>query len=100
PGEIWYQITLCDWFRFPNAHWLRARWACWLAVHGSILLEGSFAFVIWTRLRLPLVLLMMTLHVVIIILFCNALFVFNLAAIAALCAFLTTNDFARIRAAL
>jgi uncharacterized membrane protein YphA (DoxX/SURF4 family) len=98
-GEIWYQITLCDWFRFPNAEWLRARWTCWLAVHGSLLLEGSFPFLVWTRLRLPLVLLMMTLHVVITVLFCNALFFFNFAAIAALCGFLKTTDFARVRRA-
>jgi len=76
-GEIWYQITLCDWFRFPNADWLRTRWTCWLAVHGSLLLEGSFPLLVWTRLRLPLVLLMITLHVVITVLFCNALFFFN-----------------------
>jgi HTTM domain len=92
-GEIWYQITLCDWFRFSNVDWFRTRWVCWLAVHGSLLLEGSFAFLVWTRLRLPLVLLMMTLHVVITILFCNALFFFNFAAIVALCAFLRTTDF-------
>ena len=98
-GEIWYQITLCDWFRFPNADWLRTRWTCWLAVHGSLLLEGSFPFLVWTRLRLPLVLLMITLHVVITVLFCNALFFFNFAAIAALCGFLKTTDFARVRTA-
>jgi hypothetical protein len=98
-GEIWYQITLCDWFRFPNADWLRTRWTCWLAVHGSLLLEGSFPLLVWTRLRLPLVLLMITLHVVITVLFCNALFFFNFAAIAALCGFLKTTDFARVRTA-
>jgi hypothetical protein len=98
-GEIWYQISLCDWFRFPNADWLRARWICWLAVHGSLLLEGSFAFLVWTRLRRPLVLLMMILHVVITVLFCNALFFFNLAAIVALCGFLRTTDFRRERRA-
>jgi len=98
-GEIWYQISLCDWFRFPNVEWLRARWICWLAVHSSLLLEGSFAFLVWTRLRLPLVMLMMTLHVLITILFGNALFFFNLAAIVALCGFLRTTDFRRPREA-
>lgn len=93
-GEIWYQITLSDWFRFPGAEWLRAPWICWLAVHGSLLLEGSFAFLVWTRLRLPLVLLLISLHVAIAVMFCNALFFFNLAAIAGLCGFLKTNDFA------
>ena len=92
-GEIWYQITLSDWFRFPDAEWLRARWICWLAVHGSLLLEGSFAFLVWTRLRLPLVLLMIGLHVFIIILFDNALAFFNLAAIVALFGFLRRDDF-------
>ena len=43
-GEIWYQITLSDWFRFPDVEWLRARWICWLATNGSLLLEGSFPF--------------------------------------------------------
>src|SRR5438045_6404360 len=47
-GEIWYQITLSDWFRFPNVEWLRAPWVCWLAVHGSLLVEGSFLFLVWT----------------------------------------------------
>jgi hypothetical protein len=92
-GEIWYNITLCDWFRFPDTEWLRTRWMCWLVVNGSLLLEGSFAFLVWTRLRFLLVLLLMSIHVVIIILFCNALFFFNVATIAALCGFLKTTDF-------
>lgn len=96
-GEIWYNITLCDWFRFPDAEWLRARWICWLTVHGSLLLEGSFAFLVWTRLRLLLVLLMMSLHVLIAILFCNALIFFNFAAIVALCGFLKATDFDSVR---
>lgn len=96
-GEIWYLITLCDWFRFPNVNWFRASWACWLAVHTSLCLEGSFAFLVWTRLRKPLVLSLMALHLSIIILFCNALLFFNLAAIAALCGFLRVGDFAWIR---
>ena len=96
-GEIWYQITLSDWFRFPNVEWLRARWICWLAVHGSLFLEGSFAFLIWTRLRFPLVLLLISLHVAIAVLFCNALFIFNLAAIAGLCGFVKANDFQNLR---
>jgi hypothetical protein len=98
-GEIWYNITLCDWFRFPDAEWLRTRWMCWLAVHGSLLLEGSFAFLVWTRLRPALVFLMITLHVAITVMFCNALFFFNLAAIAALCGFLKTTDFRRMKRA-
>ena len=92
-GEIWYQITLSDWFRFPEVEWLRARWVCWLAVHGSLLLEGSFAFLVWTRLRLPLVLLMIVFHALIAIMFSNAIFFFNIAAIVALCGFLKTTDF-------
>jgi hypothetical protein len=92
-GEIWYQITLSDWFRFPEIEWLRAPWVCWLAVHGSLLLEGSFAFLVWTRLRLPLVLLMIVFHAVIAIMFSNAILFFNIAAIAALCGFLKTTDF-------
>jgi uncharacterized membrane protein YphA (DoxX/SURF4 family) len=92
-GEIWYNITLCDWFRFPNAEWLRSRWMCQLVVHGSLLLEGSFPILVWTRLRLPIVLLMMAMHLVIVVLFCNALLFFNVAAIAALCGFVRTTDF-------
>jgi len=92
-GEIWYQITLSDWFRFPEIEWLRAPWVCWLAVHGSLLLEGSFAFLVWTRLRLPLVLIMIVFHALIAIMFSNAIFFFNIAAIAALCGFLKTTDF-------
>src|SRR6185295_828766 len=57
-GEIWYQITLSDWFRFPAIEWFRARWVCLLAVHSSLFIEGSFAFLVWTRLRLPLVLML------------------------------------------
>jgi Vitamin K-dependent gamma-carboxylase len=95
-GEIWYHITLSDWFRFPNAEWLRARWICWLAIHASLLLEGSFAFLVWTRLRLPVVLLLMGMHASIILLFDNALTFFNIAAIVALCGFLKTGDFARM----
>lgn len=98
-GEVWYWITLCDWFRFPNAEWLRARWMCALVVNGSLLLEGSFTFLVWTRLRLPMVLLLITLHLVIIALFCNAIFFFNLAVIAALCGFLKTTDFSRANSA-
>lgn len=97
-GEIWYQITLCDWFRFQNVEFFHARWFCELAVHGSLLLEGTFAFLVWTRLRLPLVLLLIGLHVLIIVLFGNALFFFNFAAITALCGFLRTSDFKRSRA--
>ena len=92
-GEIWYEITLSDWFRFPHWDWLRTPLVCWLAVHGSLLLEGSFAFLVWTRLRVPLVLAMMCLHAAIAVMFCNALFAFNLAAIVALCAFLRADDF-------
>ena len=99
-GEIWYQITLSEWFRFSNFDWLRAPWICWLAVHGSLLLEGSFAFLVWTRLRLPLVLLLISLHALIIVLFDNSLLFFNLAAIVALCGFLKTGDFDRVRVAL
>jgi hypothetical protein len=99
-GEIWYNITLSDWFRFPDAEWLRARWICWLAVHSSLLLEGSFAFLVWTRLRLLIVLLMIAMHLLIAVLFCNAVLFFNFAAIAALCAFLKATDFVRIRTAL
>ena len=43
-GEIWYEITLSNWFRFSAWEWLRTPLVCWLAVHGSLLLEGSFAF--------------------------------------------------------
>jgi uncharacterized membrane protein YphA (DoxX/SURF4 family) len=96
-GEIWYNITLCDWFRFPDAEWLRSRWVCWLAVHGSLLMEGSFPFLVWTRLRLPIVLTLMAMHVTIIILFGNALLFFNLAAITALCGFLKQDDFRRAK---
>jgi hypothetical protein len=91
-GEIWYQITLSDWFRFPEYEWLRTPMLCWLAVHASLLMEGSFAFLVWTRLRLPIVLAMMCLHATIAVLFCNALFAFNLAAIVGLCAFLRRGD--------
>jgi hypothetical protein len=91
-GEIWYQITLSDWFRFPDWEWLRVPWLGWLCVHGSLALEGSFAFLVWTRLRLPLVIALMCLHAIIAVLFCNALFVFNLAAIVGLCAFLRRSD--------
>jgi hypothetical protein len=91
-GEIWYEITLSDWFRFPELEWLRAPWLCWLCVHGSLMLEGSFAFLVWTRLRFPIVVTMMCLHAVIAVLFCNALVVFNLAAIVGLCAFLRRED--------
>jgi hypothetical protein len=93
-GEIWYDITLSDWFRFPEWEWLRTPVVCWLAVHGSLLLEGSFAFLVWTRLRVPLVVAMMCLHAAIAVMFSNALFAFNLAAIVALCAFLRRGDFA------
>ena len=96
-GEIWYQITLSDWFRFPNADWMRPRWICWLATNSSLLLEGSFPFLVWTRLRLPLVLLLMSLHAMIIVFFDNSLVFFNLAAIAALCGFLRTSDFGGAR---
>lgn len=92
-GEIWYQITLSDWFRFPSIEWFRARWVCLLAVHGSLLFEGSFAFLVWTRLRLPLVLIMIVFHALIAILFCNGVLFFNIAAIVALCGFLKTTDF-------
>ena len=91
-GEIWYEITLSDWFRFPEWEWLRAPWFCWLCVHGSLVMEGSFAFLVWTRLRVPIVVAMMCLHGVIAVLFSNALFVFNLAAIVGLCAFLRRED--------
>lgn len=92
-GEIWYQITLSDWFRFPEIEWLRAHWVCILAVHGSLLLEGTFPFLVWTRLRFPLVLLMIVFHVLIAILFSNGVLFFNIAAIVALCGFLKTTDF-------
>jgi uncharacterized membrane protein YphA (DoxX/SURF4 family) len=92
-GEIWYQITLSDWFRFPEVEWFRARWVCLLAVHGSLLIEGSFPFLVWTRLRFPLVLFMIAFHVMIAILFSNGVLFFNIAAIVALCGFLKTTDF-------
>jgi hypothetical protein len=92
-GEIWYEITLSDWFRFPQSEWLRIPLVCWLAVHGSLLMEGSFAFLVWTRLRVPMVLAMMCLHAAIAVMFSNALFAFNLAAIVALCTFLRRDDF-------
>ena len=92
-GEIWYQITVSDWFRFPEVEWFRARWVCFLAVHGSLLLEGTFAFLVWTRLRFPLVLVMIAFHVIIAILFSNGVLFFNIAAIVALCGFLKTTDF-------
>jgi hypothetical protein len=91
-GEIWYEITLSDWFRFPEWEWLRAPWLCWLCVHGSLVLEGSFAFLVWTRVRVPLVVAMMCLHATIMALFGNALIVFNLAAIVGLCSFLKRGD--------
>jgi Vitamin K-dependent gamma-carboxylase len=94
-GEIWYEITLSDWFRFPHWDWLRTPLVCWLAVHSSLFLEGSFAFLVWTRLRVPLVVGMMCLHAAIAVMFCNALLAFNLTAIVALCAFLRTGDFGR-----
>jgi hypothetical protein len=94
-SEIWYQITLSDWFRFPSVEWFRTPWLSWLAVHSSLLLEGSFAFLVWTRLRFPLVLLLIAFHVMIAILFSNGVLFFNIAAIVALCGFLKTTDFRR-----
>jgi uncharacterized membrane protein YphA (DoxX/SURF4 family) len=96
-GEIWYHITLSDWFRFSNVEWLRNPWVCLIAVHGSLLVEGSFAFLVWTGLRLPLVMLLMVLHASIIVLFDNALTFFNIAAMIVLCGFLETGDLDRIR---
>ena len=96
-GEIWYQITLSDWFRFPNVEWFRTPWVSWLAVHSSLLIEGSFPFLVWTRLRFPLVLLLIAFHVLISILFCNGVLFFNIAAIVALCGFLKTTDLDRLR---
>jgi hypothetical protein len=92
-GEIWYQITLSDWFRFPEIEWFRARSVCLLAVHGSLLIEGSFAFLVWTRLRFPLVLTMIAFHMLVAILFSNGVLFFNIAAIVALCGFLKRTDF-------
>lgn len=92
-GEIWYDITLSDWFRFPQVEFFRTRWVCWIAVHSSLLLEGSFAFLVWTRLRFPLVLVMIAFHVLVAILFSNGVLFFNIAAIVALCGFLKTTDF-------
>lgn len=92
-GEIWYQITLSDWFRFPDVEWFRAPWVCWVAVHSSLLVEGSFPFLVWTRLRFPLVLLLIAFHVLIAILLSNGVLFFNIAAIVALCGFLKTTDF-------
>jgi hypothetical protein len=46
-------------------------------------------------LRVPLVLMMIGLHVLISILFCNAVLFFNIAAIAVLCGFLKRSDFSR-----
>lgn len=94
-GEIWYQITLSDWFRFPEIEFFRARWVCLLAVNGSLLIEGTFAFLVWTRLRLPLVLSMIVFHVAIAVLLANGVLFFNIAAIVALCGFLKTTDFRR-----
>ena len=91
-GEIWYEITLSDWFRFTEWEWLRVPWFCWLCVHGSLVLEGSFAFLVWTRVRVPLVVTMMCLHATIMALFANALIVFNLAAIVGLCSFLKRSN--------
>ncbi|MFL6513706.1 MAG: HTTM domain-containing protein [Chthoniobacterales bacterium] len=96
-GEIWYHITLSDWFRFSGAEWLRHPLVCWIVAHGSLLMEGGFAFLVWTELRLPLVLLLMMMHACIIVLFDNALTFFNIAAIIALCGFLETGDLHRIR---
>ena len=47
-GEIWYHITLSEWFRFSSVEWLRNPWVCLIAVHGSLLVEGAFAFLVWT----------------------------------------------------
>ncbi|GEM_PF-2186616 len=91
-GEIWYQITLSDWFRFPDVEWFRTPWVCLLAVHGSLLIEGSFPFLVWTRLRFPFVILLIAFHAVIAILFSNGVLFFNIAAIVALCGFLRTTD--------
>jgi hypothetical protein len=68
-----------------------------IAVHGSLLVEGSFAFLVWTGLRLPLVLLLMVMHASIIVLFDNALIFFNIAAMIVLCGFLETGDLDRLR---
>jgi hypothetical protein len=94
-GEMWYSLTLCYWFRFPEWEWLRAPWICWLAVHGSLLIEGSVAFLVWTRLRFPIVIALMCLHGVIAVLLCNAIVVFNLTAIVGLCVFLQRGDTSR-----
>ena len=96
-GEFWYHVTLSDWFRFSNVEWLRNPLVCWVAVHSSLVLEGGFPFLVWTKLRLPLVLLLMVLHLSIILLFDNAVTFFNLAAIIALCGFLKSDDLDRIR---
>ena len=99
-GEIWYQISLSDWFRFPDVEWFRAPWVCWLAVHSSLFLEGTFALLVWTRLRFPLVLIMIAFHVLVAILFSNGVLFFNIAAIVALCGFLKTTDFRSRKTAL
>ena len=67
-GEIWYEITLSDWSPFPRLGVASSPWLCWLCVHGSLAMEGSFAF-LWTRLRFPIVVAMMCLHAVIAVLF-------------------------------
>ena len=68
-----------------------------LAVHASLLVEGTFSFLVWTRLRFPLVLIMIAFHVMIAILFSNGVLFFNIAAVVHPLAFIRMRNQYRAR---
>lgn len=100
-GEVMYLLSRSYvWGRFPwplpelFGHW----WATAAATWGSLAVELGFPILVWVpRLRVPIMALLAILHVLIAICIVGASF-FNLAMLVCLCAFLTGEDLAWLRA--
>jgi hypothetical protein len=102
-GQVMYLLSHSDvWGRFP---WplpeiFRAPWATALATWGSLAVEIGFPVLVWIPpLRLPMIGLLALLHVVIAVCIVGASF-FNVVMLVCLCAFLTGEDLAWVRARL
>ncbi len=99
-GQVMYLLSHSPvWGRFPwpLPQLFQAWWATALATWGSLAIEIGFSVLVWApRLRLAMIGLLSVLHLVIATCIVGATF-FNLVMLVCMCAFLSGEDFRRIR---
>lgn len=80
-GDAFYFAIINDtWAKWPWPEMFYVKWMSMLGTYGAILVEGAFPILVWTRWRVPMVLVMWSFHIMLAVMLNNvALFSLSVA---------------------